>query len=75
VAVPRAESEQLVRQGGDNRDQRYPTDDADDQALAGQQAEHQDAQDDEDDQELGATALVRGGVLTYVIQVERILVL
>ena len=32
-------------------------------------------QDDEDDQELGAAALVRGGVVAYVLDVERILVL
>ena len=32
-----------------------------------QQAEHQDAQDDEDDQELGAAAWVRGGVLAHVL--------
>ena len=35
----------------------------------------QDAQDDEDDQELGAAALVRGRVLADVLEVERILVL
>ena len=49
--------------------------DADEQVLARQQAEQQDAHDDEHDQELGAAARMRGGVLADVLDGQRLLVL
>ena len=44
-------------------------------ALAGEEAEQQDAEDDEDDQELGAAARMRGRVLADVLDRQRLLVL
>ena len=67
VAVPGAEAQDLVRDRGDDRDEQDPADDADQQALARQQAEQQDADDDEDDQELGAAARMSGRVVADVL--------
>ena len=70
--MPRAEAQQLVADGGDDRDQQDPARDHDQRRLAADQAERQDREQDHHHQELRAAARVGGGVLADVLRAERL---
>ena len=71
----RAPTEHLIGDGRDHGDEEDAPDDADQQALAGQQAEQDDAHQDEHDQELSAAAGMRRGIAPRVLDGQRQFVL
>ena len=63
LPMPGAEPEDLVADRRDDRDEQDPADDHHDRLLPADQGERDDREQDHDDEELGAAALVRGRVL------------
>ena len=71
-AVPRPEPEDLVADRGDDRDQQHAAADHDQRLLPADQGERDDREQDHDDQEFRAAALVRGWVLADLADGQRI---
>ena len=71
-AVPRPEPEDLVADRGDDRDQHHPAADHDQRLLPADEGERDDREQDHDDQELRAAALVGGWVLADLADGQRI---
>ena len=68
----RPELEDLVADRGDDRDEQQAADDHHDRRLPADQRERDDREQDHDDEELGAAALVGGRVLADLVDGQRV---
>ena len=72
LAMARPEPQDLVADRRDDRDEQDAAGDHDQRVLPADERERDDRQEDDDDQELGAAALVRGRVLADGVDGERV---